>query len=108
MILCRTCTSFVVAQSLTISALSMTLLSAWIVLHVAYITLRVEKQDFLMVIVWFVVTFNLSCSAIRFSFFFAPVLALTSSIVLVKVLEFLMPNIRKISLDLLPSDFQPS
>ena len=95
MICCRAYTSFFLEQSLVISTLFLIMPAAWVVLHTAYIAMRSAKYSALIVVAWFVVAFNLTCSALRFILFFAPVLALTSSIVLVKALDFLTPSNRK-------------
>jgi len=98
MVLARAFTSFFSERSLAISTLFLILPTVWVMLHAAYVlTLKPDGYYSLMVSVWFLVSFNLACSAVRFNLFLAPVLSLTSSVLLVKAFEFLVPDARKSS-----------
>lgn len=97
MVIFRAFTSFFSHQSLAISVLFLLIPAVWVIIQTSYIIARSRKQYLLIVLVWFLVCFNLACSAMRFNLFFAPILALTSSFVLARLFEIFMPNVQKIS-----------
>ena len=61
--------------------------------YTSWLLIKNGEEKFLPFLIWFLVSFSFSSSAIRFSLFFIPVFVLMSSFCFVKMIEYFIPDL---------------
>ena len=91
MITARAFTSFLSSQSSWLGLLTLILPALWVAVQTSYLFIKGEfERRFLVLTIWFLISFNLACTAVRFNLFFAPVLSLMGAFLLAEILPSLL------------------
>jgi len=91
MITARAFTSFFSSQPTWLGLLALIAPAVWTTAQVSYLFAKGRSERVVLVLViWFLISFNLACTAVRFNLFLAPVLSLMSAFFLTETLSFLL------------------
>ena len=94
-ILPRAFTPFFLRQTLWIRIIVLIAPVIWVGLHASYLFVKEGREKSLIFAIWFLISLTFNSTAYRYALFFAPVFVLMSSIFLVKVFEFFIPQLRE-------------
>ena len=94
-ILPRMFTLFFLNQSLWFSVIVLLVPICGFTFYASWLFIKNGADKFLSFLIWFLVSFSFSSSAIRFTLFFTPVFVLMSSFCLVKMIEYFIPDLSR-------------
>ena len=91
----RMFTSYFLNQSLWIGVIVLLVPICGFAFYTSWVFIKNGAERILPFLIWFLVSFSFSSSAIRFSLFFTPVFVLMSSFCLVKMIEYFIPDLSR-------------
>ena len=94
-ILPRMFTSFFLHQSLWIGVIVLLVPICGLAFYTSWLFIKNGAERALPFLIWFLVSFSFSSSAIRFALFFVPVFVLMSSFCFVKTIEYFIPDLSR-------------
>ena len=94
-ILPRMFTPFFLNQSLWLSVIVLLIPICGFTFYISWLFIKNGAGWVLPFLIWFLVSFSFSSSALRFSLFFTPVLVLMSGFFFVKMIEYCMPDLSR-------------
>ena len=94
-ILTRMFTSFFLNQPLWIGVIVLLAPICGLAFYISWLFIKNSAERVLPFLIWFLVSFSFSSSAVRFTLFFTPIFVLMSSFCFVKMIEYFIPDLSR-------------